>query len=233
MDMALEMLRVAEKNRTSDVVLTPHHLNGVYENDANTIKEHFLSLQQAAKNAKINVTLHLGCEVHLTHETVKQLIEEKALTYAGLGKAALIELPKHSIPVGATNAFKQLIEHGITPIIAHPERNSAIRNDINLLKSFIDLGCKSQLTAMSCTGDFGPELQTICQTMISKGYAHLIASDAHRPDVRSPDLSRVAEYIEKKFDADLRQILLYENPINLLYGEQLVPIHFEKKFMLF
>ncbi len=221
-EMSLEMLRIAQNNQISDVILTPHHLNGAFENHADKIRQCFNELTLTAKESNIEVKLHIGSEVHLTHETANQLISGEALTYCNQGKAALIELPKHSIPLGAEKTFEALLSHGITPIIAHPERNSSIRRDLNILKKFIDMGCKSQLTAMSCTGDFGPELQKVSHNIIMLGYAHLIASDAHRNNTRLPILSIAAKLIDSQFNADVKSILLHENPKNLIQAKPLI-----------
>ncbi len=80
MPMALEMLRVAEQNKISDVVLTPHHLNGAFENHTDKVKQCFNELKQVATESDIGINLHIGSEVHLTHETVDQLISGEALT---------------------------------------------------------------------------------------------------------------------------------------------------------
>ncbi|MFT4636262.1 MAG: protein-tyrosine phosphatase, partial [Chitinophagales bacterium] len=93
LEMALAMLTVAEQSGTTDVVLTPHHLNGAFTNFATSTKKHINSLREQAEMAGINLRLHLGSEVHLVSETAEQLIKHKALTYGGHGKAALIELP--------------------------------------------------------------------------------------------------------------------------------------------
>ena len=100
MTMALDMLRIAQKDHISDVILTPHHLNGAFKNHANEVRTSVETLRTACIQNNIQVDLHVGSEVHLTHETVEQLVSGEALTYCDHGQAALIELPKHSIPLG-------------------------------------------------------------------------------------------------------------------------------------
>jgi len=188
--MAMDMLRIAQKDLISDVILTPHHLNGTFKNSANEIRAAVDTLRTACTENKIQINLHLGSEVHLTHETVEHLISGEALTYCDQGKAALIELP----------------------IIAHPERNSSIRRDLTILKNFVDIGCKSQLTAMSFTGEFGPELQKVSFKMIASGYVHLIASDAHKSTTRPPILSKANALLSSHFNQEISSLLLHTNP---------------------
>ena len=229
MAMALEMLHIAQQDNISDIILTPHHLNGAFDNQTDAIRTAIDSLQTTCTKNKIQIKLHIGSEVHLTHETVEQLISGDALTYCDQGKAALIELPKHSIPLGAEKSFEALLSAGITPIIAHPERNSSIRRDLTILKKFVDIGCKSQLTAMSFTGEFGPELQKISFKMIASGYVHLIASDAHKSTTRPPILSKANTLLNSHFNQEVSSLLLHTNPYNLITGSAVKELKISKK----
>ena len=221
LNMALEMLRVAQNSGTTDVILTPHHLNGVFNNFADDVKKATEGLRVAASNEGIEIKLHIGSEIHLVPETVEHLVENKALTYCGLGKAALIELPKTSIPTGVESILSELIYHNITPVIAHPERNSTLRSDIGPLREWVDFGCKAQLTGASCSGKFGKEIQAVSYTMISERLVHIIASDAHRPQGRSPSLSLALQSISQEFGANTAELLFARNPRALLEGKAL------------
>jgi protein-tyrosine phosphatase len=224
LEMALAMLTVAEQSGTTDVVLTPHHLNGAFTNFATSTIKHINSLREQAEMAGINLRLHLGSEVHLVSETAEQLIKHKALTYGGHGKAALIELPKNSIPTGVESILSELIFNGITPVIAHPERNSSLRKDVEPLKDWLAFGCKAQLTGQSCTGDFGKSLQEFSFSLISNSMAHLVASDAHRPTGRSPNLQNAAAVLTEVFGAQTCKTLLHDNPLRLIEGHDLLTL---------
>lgn len=225
LEMALQMLTVAANNGSREVILTPHHLNGAFENQAQKVRQHAAELQQAAQDHDIDIQLHIGSEVHLTAETAAQILSGDALSFCDLGKAALIELPKHNIPVGTEKVLSELVYNGITPIIAHPERNTSLRNDNEPLIDWLSWGCKTQVTAMSCTGKFGSELQNATLKLISDGLVHLIASDTHRPTGRSPNLSEAAVLIEQFFDNNTCQTLFYENPRRLTCGEPLLSLN--------
>lgn len=220
-EMALQMLQISANEGITDVVLTPHHLNGAFNNWAEQIQHQASLLKIEAAKHHIKVNLHTASEVHLVPETLEQLLEGKALTYCGHGKAALLELPKSSIPTGAERILSELIYKGITPIIAHPERNSILRNDFGQLKEWVSFGCKSQVTGQSCTGSFGSELQKVTMDMIANGLVHVVASDAHRPRGRSPSLINSAKAVEQHFNEGIRNILFYSNPLKLLNGENL------------
>jgi len=126
--------------------------------------------------------------------------------------------------MGADKVLSQLIYNGITPVIAHPERNTQLRQDFSQLIEWIDMGCKSQLTAMSCEGKFGSKIQETSFKMIEEGLVHIIASDAHRPEGRSPKLSYAAELITKKYGTKIERLFFFENPQKLLLGEELLDV---------
>jgi len=50
----------------------------------------------------------------------------------------------------------------------------------------IRMGCLGQVTAMSLTGEFGPEIRQIAEKLVKKRLIHIIASDAHSAGRRPP-----------------------------------------------
>jgi len=178
-------------------------------------------LQQKIDKLGLELKLHYGTEVHLVPETSEQLINNKTLTYCGLGKAALIELPKNSIPAGTESILSDLIYNNITPIIAHPERNSSLRRDYSQLQDWIEFGCKTQLTGQSCTGSFGQSIQDFSFELISKNLVHFIASDAHRPIGRTPNLQKAFKIITETYSEQIAETLLFNNPQRLINGEKI------------
>ena len=216
--MSIEMLNIAKENGTTDIVLTPHHLNGAFTNFAEDVIKNTSLLKSKVHELDIPINLHHGCEVHLVPETVEQLINNQALTFCGLGKAALIELPKSTIPSGTESILSELIYHGITPVIAHPERNSSLRQDHSPLIDWIEFGCWSQLTGQSCTGTFGESIQKFSFELIANNLTHFIASDAHRPKGRNPNLKEAFTLVSETFDKDIAELLFHRNPAKLIKG---------------
>ena len=127
MEQSLAMARIAVADGISTTVVTPHHLNGVYSNPAQRIRSGIEQLNEALQKAGIGLNILPGRELHLTPELPAELDRGTALTIANQGKAALVELPVHTVPMGAEHLLEQLLAMGLTPVIAHPERNSELR----------------------------------------------------------------------------------------------------------
>lgn len=222
LDMALEMARVAVSNGIKTVFVTPHHLNGVFNNPRKTILKHLIEFRGRLADEEISLELFPGSELHLVPEIVGQILEGEALSFADKGKAALVELPKRTVPTGTEAILGKLIYHGITPVIAHPERNSSLAQDPSRVLEWVDWGCKLQLTAQSCAGDFGEPIQDFCERLCRTGAAHLIASDAHRVEGRAPNLRPGYEQVTDWIGVEAADLMVRDNPKRLLSGEPLV-----------
>jgi tyrosine-protein phosphatase YwqE len=65
--------------------------------------------------------------------------------------------------------------------------------------------------------------------MISEGLVHLVASDAHRPEGRSPSLVDAITVINQLFGEETRNLLFSDNPAHLIAGTALIgPIKIDR-----
>ncbi len=216
---SLAMARLAVDDGIKTTVVTPHHLNGVYVNKAADILAALSGLREALIAEGIPLKLLPGCELHLVPELTEQLGNGEAMTLGNQGKAALVELPVHTVPMGAEHILEQILCQGVTPIIAHPERNSQLRKDPQILAEWVAMGCLGQITAQSCTGQFGPQVQTSARDMISRGLIHIIASDAHRDRRRIPEISRGEAQVARWTNERTAELLARVYPMALVNGQ--------------
>jgi protein-tyrosine phosphatase len=220
MEQSLAMARIAVADGISTTVVTPHHLNGVYSNPAQSIRSGIEQLNEALQKAGIGLNILPGCELHLTPELPGELDRGTALTIANQGKATLVELPVHTVPMGAEHLLEQLLVMGLTPVIAHPERNSELRRKPERLGEWVKMGCLGQVTVQSCTGRFGEAVQQSAKVMLKRGYIHVAASDAHRDRRRIPQLTPAREPISKWTSAEAARLIIETYPTDLAAGRQ-------------
>ncbi|CRI66041.1 PHP C-terminal domain protein [Thiocapsa sp. KS1] len=224
-ETALDMARAAAAAGIQDLVCTPHHLNGVYSNPGSVVRHALQDLRERLAGAGVPLRIHPGAELHLVPELPSQVLDGTALTYNDLGKAALVELPKAAVPMGAETILEQLLYRGITPVIAHPERNLVLVRNPERLAEWVARGCKVQLTAQSCSGDFGERIQHISRHWLELGWVHLIASDAHRPTGRSPTTLAAGRAVVTEWLGDqAASLLVCDNPRRLLDGADLLAL---------
>lgn len=221
-ETALEMAHSAVEAEVGQIICTPHHLNSVYENPRRKLLGQLTKLRALLAEKEVALTVHPGCELHLVPELPTQILQGEALTYNDRGQAALVELPKSTLAVGTETILEQLLYKKITPVIAHPERNAVLAAHPERIGEWVDWGCKLQLTAQSCTGDFGEPIQRVCHYWCERGWVHLIASDAHRPHGRSPrKLAIGRDTIATWLGEENAELLTVGNPQRLLGGEAL------------
>jgi protein-tyrosine phosphatase len=110
----------------------------------------------------------------------------------------------------------QILNAGITPVIAHPERNKRIQEQPKILANLVERGAFAQLDAGSLTKSFGPDSYQAAQRMIEGGVAHFIATDAHHKDRRRPTLSAAVAVAAEIGGAEYARAMVEDNPEALI-----------------
>ncbi|MDT8408240.1 MAG: CpsB/CapC family capsule biosynthesis tyrosine phosphatase [Wenzhouxiangellaceae bacterium] len=221
LEQSLAMARIAVADGIGTTVVTPHHLNGVYRNPARQVRDRVDRLREALAHSRIELDLVAGSELHLTPELPDALVSGTALTLADRGRAALVELPVHTVPMGSEHVLEQILAQGIVPVIAHPERNSELRQHPQRLAEWIQMGCLGQVTAQSCTGGFGEAVKKSARAMVRQGLIHVVASDAHRDRRRIPQITPAREPVANWTSPAVAQLLIDVFPAEIGAGRDL------------
>ncbi|OQY05494.1 MAG: hypothetical protein B6I22_07350 [Desulfobacteraceae bacterium 4572_123] len=186
---SLVMVDQALADGIKTIVATPHTFNGVYTTPSEAVTGGVDSLNRILTDKNIRLRICPGAEVHTCDVFSRKIIDGLAGTINHTGKYVLVEFPFQTINPGTSEELFQLKLKGITPIIAHPERNILFQRDIDQLYDIVGMGCLVQITAMSITGELGTAAMGCAHTLLQRHLAHVIASDAHSPGSRPPILS--------------------------------------------
>lgn len=185
---ALDMARMAVANGISHVVCTPHIHIGRYDNDSRTIAETCRRFNAALQEAGIDLKAGAAAEVRFSGELMTRVLDG-SIPFLGQWegkKVLLLEFPHGDMPFGAERLTQWLLDKGIVPIIAHPERNKALMNHPSKLKPFIEQGCLLQVTAASAAGRFGERAMHLAHELLTNRVVSIMATDAHNLDHRPP-----------------------------------------------
>jgi len=214
---SLRMANIAVQDGIEAIVATPH----IFPPDHQPLKSETISaLRKKLAEHKIELTLYSGAEVYICSDLSDYIEKMPYITVNNMRKYILIEFPFMTFPMGAENEIFNLGLNGITPVICHPERNTAIQNDMEILYKLVSMGALAQITAHSITGDFGKTVKKTSEAMLRRRLIHIIASDAHSPGLRPPLLSDAvirAAKILKNFDEAKRMVT--ETPARIIAGE--------------
>lgn len=219
LDQSLAMARIAVADGITTLFATPHHFNGVYFNPRQAVLDQVERLREALADAAIDLNILPGAENHIVPELPDALAGGSAMTMGNFGRAVLVELPVHTVPVSTEEILERIRVQNIVPIIAHPERNTYLRQHPERLREWIDMGCLAQVTAQSCTGLFGPQVRAAAHQMVTTGLIHFVASDAHRDRRRIPEISPGRAEIQRWTNAETAELLAEVFPAALAAGQ--------------
>ncbi len=220
LDMAtsLEMLRIADKNGITHLILTPHHKPMHH----NVSPEHNVvyrkKLQEAAKEAGIKAKLFSGNEIYYSDETMEELMEGKICSLAG-SDYVLVEFHPTNPYKAIQNAVSRVQAAGFIPIIAHVERYSDIVSHPARVKDLIEMGSLIQVNASSIMGKYGFGISHFTKKLLKEELVHFVASDAHDTGRRAPNLLDCRNYVERKYGEDYGKKLFFTNPANVIRNE--------------
>lgn len=221
---ALEMARMAAASGVREIVATPHFRGEEQSLDSlGTLYEKFRRLEAALVREKLPLRLHPGAEILCVPETL-DLAAKKKLPTLGRTNYVLCEFYFDAPFVHMDMVLEGIRESGYRPVLAHPERYGAVQRDPGRLEKWFRQGCIIQLNKGSILGAFGSRAQNTARWLLDRGLVHLIASDAHAPDHRTPDMSLLRQYLHDRYPEDYIRLLLQRNPRRLIAGRDMVPI---------
>lgn len=200
---ALDMARVAVDEGISHILLTPHHMDGDYTNHKRDVLARVSNFQSSLKNVGIPLTVFPGQEVHLTGELLRAIDQNDILFMDESERYLLLELPHSGVPEYTQDMIFELLTRGITPVLAHPERNHGFQKHPDKLYDFVEMGCLTQLTSSSYLGIFGKDVEKLTEKMIDAGLGFVFSSDAHNFKGRRFVMREAFQKLEKKKGKDL------------------------------
>ncbi len=196
---SIAMARQAVADGIRTVVATPHTLNGVYCNPLREVTDHVANLRGILQKNRIELNLCPGSEAHICVGLTEKILSGEVATINNNGQYVLVEFPVHAIPSGLKDELFRLKLKGITPIIAHPERNMVFQRRLEFLYDLVAMGSIVQITATSITGGLGEEAMECAHILLDLRLAHIIATDSHstenRPSVLSPAVEVAGEIV--------------------------------------
>lgn len=220
LEEALAMARLAVANGITEARVTPHVHVGRWDNDLEGIHKAVEAHRVQLALAGIPLKLGFAAEVRLSYE-VLPLIEAGRVPFLGEFegyKVMLLEFPHSHIPVGSDKFVAWLLQRGIRPMIAHPERNKEIMRDAGKVRPFVLADCMLQLTADAVAGEFGEVCEARAIEFLERGWVTVLASDAHDVESRPPRIAPGLEVAAGILGAEAAQMLVEGNPRRILYG---------------
>lgn len=219
--MSQQMLKIAWEHNTRAMVFTPHVIEERYKPSWNIIKGKTEQLQMYLRQELPDMVVYSGAEVQMNWNLLPEIAVDGAYCING-GKYILIELPMEEIPIYADNFWYELELKGLHPILAHPERYLRLMRHKRILYKWRERGILLQCNAGSFTGKFGERVRQNAEFLLKADMVDFLGSDAHRDNIRTPDLSQAAQIISSIVGNEKLQQIAVNNPQLLLENKQIV-----------
>lgn len=222
MGETMKMLKMSAASGVSLITATPH-FNHVY-NWMNYADRRFLdlfeSVRENAEERGIGIELRLGMEIRAFDGMIDLLEQGRLLTLAGT-KYVLTEFDEQEPAKWAKNILRKLLSAGYIPVVAHPERYDFVGEDPWQVSDWLEDGCLIQITRGSMTGSYGPMAKELSDLFLEEGFVTCVASDCHRPDRRTPEMTSGYEYLRDRYSERLAERLMTVNPGRIVRGERI------------
>lgn len=212
---SLEMARVAAADGIRTIAATPHADLWGSSPDREDLEERVAQLQSALDAEGIPVRIVPGLENHLTPDLLTGGIVPINHT-----RYALVELPFEEFPFYVESTLFELQLKGLTPILAHPERNAVLRSDPEALRRLVERGILAQLTAASLLGVFGKKTREASETFLRQGLVHVLSTDSHSSTGgRRPVLSDALAVAERLVGRERAEAMVIGVPEQIVSGQ--------------
>lgn len=213
-----ELASKAASEGITAIAATPH-VRHDYPTTPDRMEAEVAALRRDFSEQGIPVEILHGGELDLQAMRALSQDDLRRFTIAQNGRYLLVEFPYRGWPLDLEQTLFDLALSGFAPILAHPERNAEVQAEPGRLSPFVDRGGLVQITAASLDGRIGRRSRQAAQELIEAGLAHILASDAHLPEIREVGLAAAAEAL----DDELARYLTQAAPSAIVAGEAVPP----------
>ena len=188
------MARDAVADGIQLLAATPH-VREDYPTRASEMEDGVAELREALAAEGVKLDVRTGGEIALDRLALLEAEELARFGLASNPNYVLLEFPYYGWPLGLPSQLIDLGRRGVTAVVAHPERNVDVQTAPKRMQEIVDQGALVQLTAASIDGRLGRRSQNAAFRLLELELAHLVASDAHAPEVRSVGMRAAATAI--------------------------------------
>lgn len=212
LEESMEMVGLYKKAGFDKIIATSHFDRSRFMVDANEIRQKCEILNAEIARNEIDFKIYPGHEIQVEPNTTK-LINDKTLNTLADSRYVLLELSFLNPPLFLKDLIYNLQLEGYVPIIAHAERYSYVKKNIDYLLDFIKMGALIQANYSSISKD------DTLKIMLERNMVHILATDAHQSEWRSPDIREYKNEIVDIIGESKFETLATTNPSKIINDE--------------
>ena len=210
LETAIRMCRMAEMNGIKHIVATPHTNTVDNINRFIEVRDDRLeNLRKHIAQRGIDVKLYPGAEVFVDDD-IFFANDLKRLTINS-SRYILIEFNFRNLKIRKIYDYlNEIIDAGLVPIIAHPERYGFFQFDYDAVNSLAKNGVIFQINASSLASLDGLQEFELAYSMAYNGLASFIGTDAHSLTHRANNLSEMMRYFPPDISHYNMQMMVHD-----------------------
>ena len=213
---SMKMLRAAAGDGIKGMAATPHGKDVREAGVLGLVSEYVETLNRLSQEERLDIKIYVGMENHLTLDLPELVASGEGFPING-GPYILVELPFDSLPGYTDDVLTRLQEQGLTPLIAHPERQADIMKDPSIMGDLAGRGMLGQVTSTCILGRFGTEVRDTAEILLRKGWVHVISTDCHRPTgPRAPVMAQAVVEAGKIVGLQRARVMAADVPRSIL-----------------
>lgn len=205
----------------TEIIATSHFDRSRYMVEASEIREKVDLLNKAIEDRGLSFKIHPGHEIQVEPGMEKKLKTGELLTLND-SRYVLCELSFVNKPYFLGELLYSLGLEGYVPIIAHAERYPYVEKDIDWLLDFIKKGALVQINYSSIKSH-----KEVTKTLLERNMVHIIGTDAHQSEWRSPEIGEYKREILEIIGEDKFKKLSSTNP-SLIINDQFISSEYDK-----
>jgi protein-tyrosine phosphatase len=213
-EQSLGVLREMAAQGITDVCLTPHLPASRAE--AGPPPAHHRAFEALLAEAPSLPRLHRGAEVMLDRPLTRPVALARNVTVAGT-RYILVEFYRLVAHETVSKALTQVLELGLIPILAHPERYSCC--SVEAVRQWRGLGAKMQVDATTLLTSQARGQRA--RQLVVEGMADILAGDNHGDD---RTVATGARFLRAQDGGEQVELLVVKNPAAILQDAPTAPV---------
>jgi protein-tyrosine phosphatase len=213
-EQSVRVLGAMAQQGVTDVCLTPHLPAGRAE--AGPPAAHERAFEALRAQAPAAPRLHRGAEVMLDRPISRPVALALNVTLGG-SHYILVEFPRLVAYDTISNALSQVVDQGLIPILAHPERYSSC--SVDAVRHWKAIGAKMQVDATTLLASQARGQRA--RQLVAEGLADILAGDNHGDD---RTVATGARFLRAQDGAEQVELLAVRNPGAILADAPVTPV---------
>jgi protein-tyrosine phosphatase len=221
LEEAIEMCRIAYQDGSRWIAATAHQNERYPDVTPAQIKSSIATLAEEVRSIELPLALRPTGEVMVQLDTLELHSQGKLLTVGDQNAYLLLEYPT-GLFVDIRHIIQELGRVGLRPILAHPERHPELLHDSGRIEELIQMGALIQVSASSVTDARSSDELKALKCWVKRGVVHVIGSDGHATEGRTPLLSAAYRRIADWAGASVADRICSTNGLAVMQG---LPLH--------